>query len=123
MTALKTKKETEQKQYLLIIRGKGTSFTTEPAIEPREIKNDYGLDLFVHKLPIWSATQILGGEDKKPDAKADKYCYAVSERNTGYAITKKYNTRKAAVSDALKIVEDFGIEKFISFVASKHKIV
>jgi hypothetical protein len=60
-------------------------------IEGSEIKNEYGLDLFVHKSPT--------GE------------YKVSEMTTGCSITKACALKRDAVNELHEVVKKHGVEK------------
>jgi hypothetical protein len=59
-------------------------------IEGTALKNEYGLDLFVHK---------------------DRGNYVVSEVTTGSRITKSHKTKRDAVSELNEIVNRIGVDE------------
>lgn len=120
MIICKEKKATE-KQYLLAKRIEG-KVQGVPAIDPQELTNEYELDLFIHKIPVWSGLDELQGKDET-STEPKKYGFSITERTTGFALTKVFKTRKDAIAEVNKIIEQFGIEKLKQMIVSQTKIV
>ena len=59
-------------------------------IEGTRLKNEYGLDLFVHK---------------------DKSNYVISEATTGSRVTKAHKTKRDAVAELNERIGKIGVEK------------
>lgn len=88
-----------QKFRVVVNAGQGKVKFDE--VEGSEIKNEYGLDLFVHKSPTGQ--------------------YKVSEMTTGCSLTKACPLKRDAVNELHEVVKQYGVDAIKKKIQEREK--